>query len=280
MSEASKPSRATSAPPPDLTEARDELLRGFARSSELTQDFLDAYDSARRQLSRLREENARLRAAVDSQDAAQRLIEEIEELERKKSELDGQLNRKDSADSLSHAQHSELELELAHFANLQVASNRLHSTLSPRGVGRRIKEILEQLVGVDAYIVYLCTETGNLTPIAVEGLEPGEDPDSGPGSRLVDVMASGVSSILHDEDPSQGSVDCPPALLPLTIDDGVIGVLSIVRSLTHKKQLTTSDFELFKLLGQHAAAALMAAGLYAQADRQLPPAEAFASLQH
>jgi GAF domain-containing protein len=171
-----------------------------------------------------------------------------------------------------------LESELANFANLHVASNCLHSTLSPSGVGRRIKEILEQLVGVDAYVIYLCRP--ELSPIAAEGLKPDDNLADAPMDRLSEVVHSGVSSINDDIDPSRGTVSQPSALIPLSIDDQVVGVLSIIRSLPHKRQLTNIDFELFKLLGQHAAAALMASGLYAQAGRVLPTPDAFGSLQH
>lgn len=279
MSEAFQSKRASDAPPPDLSRERDELLRNFTKGSQLTQDFLQAYDSLQIQVLELQDENARLRATIEADDAIRDLVTKIEALERDKLELLSKVNRVESvANTYPHV--AELEVELANFANLHVASNCLHSTLSPRGVGRRIKEILEQLVGVEAYVVYLCTEPGGLTPIAVEGLGASESPDQGPAARLNDVVTSGVSSILDDDDPSQGTVDNPPALIPLTIDDNVVGILSVVRALAHKKQLSTVDFELFKLLGQHAAAALMASGLYAQAKRQLPSAEAFSTLQH
>jgi hypothetical protein len=158
----------------------------------------------------------------------------------------------------------------------------LHSTLSPRGVARRLKEVLEQLVGVEAYVLFLCTDPQRLVPITHEGLRAEEAASLEsfePDERLASVVSSGVSSIRDDVDPSAGKLEDPPVLIPLSIDDTVIGVLSIVRSLAHKRQLTNVDFDLFKLLGLHAAAALMAAGLYAAAGRAFPRAEAFFSLK-
>jgi len=279
MSDALNPQRSSDAPPPNLSRERDELLRNFSKGSQLTQDFLRAYDELQNQVLELQSENARLRATVEADDAIRDLLKKIEGLETEKQDLLSKVNRVEAVVS-TYPNLNELEVELANFANLHVATNCLHSTLSPRGVGRRIREILEQLVGVEAYVVYLCTEPNGLTPIAIEGLAEGETPAQGPMGRLHEVVASGVSSIMDDVDPSQGSVDAPPVLIPLAIDDNVVGVLSIVRALAHKKQLSTVDFELFKLLGQHAAAALMAAGLYAGAKRQLPAAEAFSSLSH
>jgi hypothetical protein len=95
---------------------------------------------------------------------------------------------------------------------------------------------------------------------------------------LNEVVHSGVSSVLDDMDPSAGTIARPPALNPQALDDKVVGVLAVDRAQHHKHQLNTIDFEIFKLMGQHAAAALMAAGLYAQAGRILPPPEAFAAL--
>jgi hypothetical protein len=58
----------------------------------------------------------------------------------------------------------------------------------------------------------------------------------------------------------------------------VVGVIAIFATLAQKRKFDTIDFELFKLLGQHAAAALVAASLFAQAERKLPGLEAFLDL--
>lgn len=273
MSDDPNSRRPSDAPPPDLSRERDELLRNFSKASQLTRDFLRAYDRIQSQVVELQAENTRLRTTLEADDAARELLRKIEALEHEKQLL---LTRVSRIPREIHPSLHELESELANFANLHVASNCLHSTLSPRGVMRRIKEILEQLVGVDAYVIYLCGAV--LTPIVIEGLRDGDSVDDAPKDRLNDVVHSGVSSVLDDSDPSAGTMANPPALIPLSIDDKVVGVLAIVRSLRHKHQLNTIDFEIFKLMGQHAAAALMAAGLYAQAGRTLPTPEAFASV--
>lgn len=262
---------------PDLNRERDELLHNLTQGSQLTRNVLQAYDQLQRRVLELQGENARLRATLEADDALEKLSLQIERLEADKKELLSKVDRVEAA-----AQHSptlsDLEVELSRFANLHVAANTLHSTLSPRGIVRRLKEILEQLIGVEAYVIYLCTDPSRLVPIAAEGLRPHENPNDGPSARIAEVISSGASSILDEFDPSQGELADPPALIPLAIDDSVVGVLAIVRSLAHKKQLSTIDFELFKLLGLHAAAALMASGLFASAGRTLPHADAFTSL--
>jgi hypothetical protein len=278
MSSVSSTRGASDAPPPDLSKERDELLHNLTKGSQLTKDFIHAYDDLKSQVVNLQGENARLRATLEADDAIKRLIEKVERLEADKQLLLSRVSQVESSRG-SFPATAELEAELATFANLHVAANCLHSTLSARGVARRIKEVLEQLVGVEAYVLYLCTEPQQLVPIASEGLRADENPAGTINDRLKEVVASGVSSILDDADPSQGDLQNPPVLIPLSIDDTVVGVLAIVRSLAHKRHLTTVDFDLFKLLGLHAAAALMAAGLYAATGRSLPRAEAFRSLQ-
>jgi len=62
------------------------------------------------------------------------------------------------------------------------------------------------------------------------------------------------------------------------VDDKTVGVIAIFSTLAQKKRFDTVDFELFKLLGQHAAAALVSASLFAHTDRKLPGLEAFLDL--
>jgi hypothetical protein len=160
-----------------------------------------------------------------------------------------------------------------------VASNQLHSSLSPRGVTRRIKEVLAQLVGAERYCMYLANgDNTELVPIAYEGvagsaLTPVKIADSELGQALLKGAAS-----VSDHDPTAGTVQRPAAIIPLTVDEKTVGVIAIFSTLAQKKRFDTVDFELFKLLGQHAAAALVSASLFAHTDRKLPGLEAFLDL--
>jgi len=173
----------------------------------------------------------------------------------------------------------EVESEFANLANLFVASNQLHSSLSPRGVTRRIKEVLAQLVGAERYCMYLANaEATELVPIAYEGvagssLTPVKIADSELGQALLKGSAQ-----VSDHDPTEGSIQRPAAIIPLSVDDKTVGVIAIFATLAQKKRFDTVDFELFKLLGQHAAAALVSASLFAHTDRKLPGLEAFLDL--
>ena len=67
-------------------------------------------------------------------------------------------------------------------------------------------------------------------------------------------------------------------MIPMSIDEMTVGVIAIYATLSQKTRFGNIDFELFKLLGQHAAGALVSASLFVQAERRMPGLEAFLDL--
>jgi hypothetical protein len=272
-------SPSSDAPGPDLKSERDEFLRKFSRGTQLTEDFLKEHERMQSRLQDLEHENAGLRAKVEADQAVRELLLKIDRLESEKSELVSRYRQAEAMSTEFTARVQEVESEFANLANLFVASNQLHSSLSPRGVTRRIKEVLAQLVGAERYAMYLVNAEGEeLIPIASEGV-PGHQliPVRIAGTRIGDVLKKGSASVA-DSDPSQGTLQDPPAVIPLSVDDRVVGTIAIFSTLAQKNKFDTVDFELFKLLGQHAAQALVAASLFAQAEHKLPGLEAFLDL--
>ncbi|HEY3501057.1 MAG TPA: GAF domain-containing protein [Polyangiaceae bacterium] len=237
-------------PPRDLESERERFVQSFTRGSKLTEEFIHEYERLLNRLQTLEGENATLRAQVEA--------------------ISNQFT----------SRVREVESEFSNLANLYVASNQLHSSLTPRGVTRRIKEVLAQLVGAERYSMYLANPEGSeLVPIAFEGVPGGElTPMPVAGSKLGEVFQSGKAAIQEDSDPSQGAIERPAAVIPLVIDDRIVGVIAIFSTLSQKTRFDAVDFELFRLLGQQAAAALVSASLFAQADRRLPGLEAFLDL--
>jgi hypothetical protein len=274
-----KPSRSD-APGPDLSLEREQFLKTFSKGAQLSREFVEEYEGLQRRLQELQAENSRLRAVVEADDAIRSLIRKIDALELEKRELLSHYRRVEELTSDFNARVREMEDDFANLANLFVASSSLHSSLSPRAVTRRIKEVLEQLVGAERFGVYLSSSDGRrLTPVTVAGFGASEpSPEALSMGRVGEVARSGVAHIDDEADPSVGTVEKPPAVFPLQIDDNIVGVVAIFNSFAQKTKFSTVDFELFKLLGQHAAAALMSSGLYAQADRKLPGPEAFGDL--
>ena len=272
-----KPSRSD-APGPDLSQEREQFLKTFSKGAQLSREFVEEYESLQRRLSELQAENSRLRAVVEADDAIRILIRKIDALEGEKRELLSHYRRVEELTSDFNARVREMEDDFANLANLFVASSTLHSSLSPRAVNRRIREVLEQLVGAERFGVYLSLDGRSLFPIAVAGFAEEPALDGLSAGPVGEVARSGVARIDDEADPSTGTVQKPPAVFPMQIDENVVGVIAIFNTFAQKTKFSTVDFELFRLLGQHAAAALMSSGLYAQAERKLPGPEAFGDL--
>lgn len=266
-------------PAPDLVSERDRFMHNFRRGTRVTDDFIRDYHRLLDRLQALDEENADLRSRVATDDAMRELLRKIEELETEKNDLASRFTRAEAATSVFTARVQEVETEVSNLANLYVASNQLHSSLSPRGVTRRIKEVLAQLVGAERYSMYLVNPDGTeLVPIASEGV-PGGDlvPVPVADSPLGAVLRSGRAE-MTEGDPSRGGVEHPAAVIPLLVEDRVVGIIAIFSTLAQKTRFDAVDYELFKLLGAQAAGALVSASLFYQADRKLPGLEAFLDL--
>jgi hypothetical protein len=264
----------------DLRSERDEVLQRFTRGSRFAHEFLQDYESLEQRLRTLESENAALRSTIEADHAVRDLLRKIETLEVEKAELVSRFKSAEESRSSVSSRMTEIELEFANLANLFVASSQLSSSLSPRAVTRRIKEILAQLVGAEAYAMYLANSDGTeLVPIASEGV-PGERlaPVRVRDSLLGEVFTSGEARVNEDSNPSQGSPEHPAAVLPLELDDRNVGVIAIFATLSQKARFSTVDFELFRLLGRQAAVALVAASLFMRAEHKLPGLEAFLDL--
>jgi len=270
----------SNAPPPDLKSERDRFVQKFSRGARLTDEFIQDYERLLDRLGVLEAENGNLRAQVAADRAVRELVQKIERLEAEKTDLLSRTNRAEAINNQFTTRVQEVESEFSNLANLYVASNQLHSSLSPRGVTRRIKEVLAQLLGAERYSMYLANAEGTeLVPIASEGVPGGElVPVIVAGSRLGDVFTKGEAAVEEEADPSRGELDRPAAIIPLAVDERVVGVIAIFSTLSQKTRFDAVDFELFRLLGQHAAAALVSASLFAQAERRLPGLEAFLDL--
>ncbi len=266
--------------PPDLNREREELLRHFPRGGRLAEDLVLELDRMRRRITDLELDNARLRARLEEDDAIRQLVERIETLEVEKQELLQKNQRVTAESEMFSERFAQVEGEFANMANLFVAANQLHSSMSPRRVTRRIKEVLAQLVGAERYCMYLATPSGKeLVPIASEGVGSHDlKPLPADDSRIGVAFRSNAAAFDEKGDPSQGSVDNPAVVIPLSIDEKVVGVIAVFATLPQKTGFSTIDFELFKLLGQHAASALVSASLYVQAEQKLPGLEAFLDL--
>jgi len=224
----------------------------------------------------LETENMKYRTHAEAETAIAELRDQVQRLELERDELRARMQKVETDFGQRFA---DFEQEFENLANLYVASSQLHSTMSPRTVTRRIKEILAQLVGAESYGVYLANaERNELVPIASEGIPADVLTPIGVDDGIVGrAFRSGNVSVCEG-DPSRGSFQAPAAVIPLTVDEGVVGVVAVFTTLVQKKEFEALDHELFHLLARHAAAALVSASLFVASGKKIPGLEAFIDL--
>lgn len=267
--ESDQRTRRTSDVPVDLGRERETFVRQFLRKGvELTEGLIDENKDLRSQLAQAQRENAALRAQVASDDAIRDLLRKIESLEHERNSLVERSTELEESTRRTEHRNVEVEQELHDLANLYIASSHLHSTLSVRGVMRHLKELLQQLVGAETFVIYLMDEsTEEARPVGWDGVE---DPSSlatvtrGEGP-VGEVLMTGVPRV-NDRVGTGGTVEAPVAVIPLMVRDEAVGAIAIASVFEQKDVWAAVDHELFKLLGSHAATALIAANLYAAAE--------------
>ncbi|MEM9192470.1 MAG: GAF domain-containing protein [Myxococcota bacterium] len=253
--------------PVDLVKERETFVRSFLRKGvELTEQLLKENVTLREELAEVRENNARLRSQIKSDDAIRELIEKIEALENEKNDLLARSSQLEARQSDGESRYSEIESELNDLANLYIASFQLHASLSPRRVVRHLMDMAGQLVGASRFAIYIVAPgASEAVPVASEGIDAGDLFPVPLGSGPVgEACLTGIESIPDSFE--EGTVDAPMVLLPLMVEGRPVGVLSVVSMLEQKSAWASVDRELFKLIGAHAGHALAAANLYASLE--------------
>jgi len=280
--------RRSDRPPVDLA-AQLKLQREsfvstfFRKGAEFTEELVTENDRLRAALADAERDNAALRTQLASDEAIRDLLRKIDDLEREKQALLSHVHEAEAHTTQFTNRHAQIEEELANLANLHVASYHLHSTLRLPMVVRHLRELLQQLVGARAYAIYVADDArGELVAIAAEGLEAtdllpipygaGETQEDARGT-VERAFVTGIARV--EEGPLDATRHQPAACLPMRVDDRAVGVIVIHALLAQKTRFVAVDFELFKMLGLHAASALVGAQLFAAADGRVPGVEVF-----
>lgn len=261
----------TSDVPVDLTRERETFVRQFLRKGvELTETVLEENKTLHDKLNAAQREIAMLRAQVASDDAIRDLIKKIESLETERNKLLEKSTELEETTRQKETRNVEVEQELHDLANLYIASSHLHSTLSVRGVVKHLKELLQQLVGADIYAIYLMDGDGDVAhPLACDGIELSALSPVTKGEGMVgEVLMTGIAKVSERWEQG-GTLEEPLAAIPIMVRDQAVGAIAVATVFEQKEQWAAVDHELFKLLGSHAATALIAANLYADADGAL-----------
>lgn len=263
----------------ELKQKRDAFLHTFfKRGAELTDELVHENKRLRDTIAKLEQDNAALKTQLASDRAIRDALRKIEELEREKSRLLSSMHEQEEITGKMTNRFVEIESELESFANLYVASFQLHISLGLRTVVRHVKELLVQLVGAKSLAVYFVNEERRrLEPIASDGVDLATVPavplqDGAPADPVAAAVEraflTGVPHVAEGEVSAQ-----PAACIPLHIDDRNVGVIVVYALLEQKPRFVTVDRELFKLLGAHAAGAIVGAFHYSRTDGKLPTPE-------
>lgn len=266
----------------DLKKERDAFVQQFFRKgAQLTEELLRENERLRERIDELSQEVQALRHHLASDNAMRELLGKIEALEKEKRELLSRTSASQAATDQYSERYQEVEGELAHLANLHIATSELVRGRSVRQVLRILKELLAQLLGAGAFAVYHVTpDGGELVALASEGV-----PASAVARLIVSESAVG-RAFLRGEikqesvgDTSKGTLATPAAVIPLDLDGSRMGAIAIFATLPQKTEWVQADTELFRILSQHAAAALVHAKLYSDARGALPGLAAYLDQQ-
>jgi GAF domain-containing protein len=150
-------------------------------------------------------------------------------------------------------------------------------------VVRALKELLTQLVGVRSYAIYMADDSRNeLVVVSAEALAAehlaaipyGAGETQGDAQGMIEqAFVTGIARI--DSGFVSGERSTPVACIPMRIDERAVGVIAIFSLLPQKEAFVPVDFELFRMLGPHAAAALVGAQLFSASAGIIPGVEVF-----
>ncbi len=171
------------------------------------------------------------------------------------------------------------EHQLDRLMSLYVATYQLHAYLDPAQVHGAIADVAVNLLGAESFALLLRRDEGDGCEVALaEGIAATADAFRAGGlyaggDPLVDAtLADGVLRL----GPAAGSNAV--AVVPLRIQDQIVGALVVLKLLDHRPPLKADDRDLLDLLSAHAASALFAARLFAAKDRKLRTLESLVRL--
>jgi GAF domain-containing protein len=213
----------------------------------------------RRQATVVEGENQRLR---------NRVAELEKELERLQTELGDAVVQGSGGDGLLAQQFVATELQHGDLASLFVASRRLQATLRKQEVLAAIREIVINLIGVEAMAVFENhPRTSTLSLIDYYGNGWANHSNISVGAGPIGRVALTGDCYFHDLKGTErdcGNADRPAACVPLKVDGVVWGVMVILRLLPQKDRLVALDYQLLDLLSTQAGIALHCAELSAE----------------
>lgn len=261
--------------PPENPDALKNLFRSLEeRSRGIEEDVLQLNDQLRKRLDDLRRDLASAEALLVS--THESTLKDREKLRRKAEALE--------AENRDFAQrYVDLEDHSTSLTNLYAATFQLHSSPDPDAVVKTIVEIAVNLIGAEEFVLYLADEArGDYSVVAREGDLPPEGPRQASLDQDVEREAIKLRRTVFLEEISEapGPREAPQAICcaPLYFRDRLVGVLTIYALLSHKASFSQLDRELFDLLGEQAALAMVSSQAYVAVERKLKTVQRFMDL--
>ncbi|MFC1850469.1 GAF domain-containing protein [candidate division CSSED10-310 bacterium] len=256
-----------------------------------SRDFLEIFKSGKQFIEDILKENERLRfrtAKLEDllegreKDERDELIEQLKQkvvkLENKIESMEERFTDIEKENMDFAEKYIEIEEQNNNLANLYVASYQLHSTLNFNEVIKIVMEIVINLIGSEEFALYMVDEgTRQISMVASEGLEDGRGENITFGEGIIG-KASEQGEEYYLSDLGQHNPDEPIAVIPMKIENRVIGLLAVFRLLSQKDGFSSVDHELFTLLAGHAATAILSARLYTESERKASTLKNFLDL--
>jgi hypothetical protein len=260
----------------------EEFLETFFRKgAEFTEQMLQESQRMKVRIQDLSEENLTLRSQLASDDAVKDLLVKIQALEEEKMRIRANADSTRKEFETYEDRYAEMEQELDQMANLYVASSQLHATMESSQVLSVIEQMLMQFVGAGSIGIFLRGFRDGLQPY----LRPvhafhcenicGTEVEWNVGP-VGEAAATGVQFIMEPEKAVNEA--SPVACIPMMFGGNAVGVIAVYSLLEQKNKFVNVDYELFRLLAEHAASAIISSGLYSRTESVAAALDCFDSL--
>lgn len=262
-----------------------KVLEIFEEGKRFTEELLKENEKLRLMVGNFRNEKSELENQYVKIDVPRmqqkiRLLEEdILGLREENRELRSQFSAAEEENHEFADRYVQVERQNTDLVNLYVASYRLHSTLDYSEVIQIIKEIVINLIGSEQFGIYVVDNAERqLIMIGHEGLDQ-DAQEAVPIAEgvLGETARSGDLYTVPSGEETRATGE-PIACVPLKVGERVLGVIAIYQLLVQKDGFKSVDFDLFELLGGHAATAIYVSKLYSVSERKRNTLEGFIDL--
>lgn len=240
-----------------VSQRAEEFLQVFKKGAEFTQGLLKENERLR---FRVLEVEQQLRSEGVSEVVS--LRERLNKSEEEKRQILERIGSVEKENLDFANRYADIEAENNLLANLYITTYQLHSTFDVNEILRIIEEVLLNLVGAERFSLFLREADGRmLQPLISDSGQPRIAEVKVADARVLSVLSAKQAWIADAKELAVLAETEAKAVIPLQVDDELIGVLAIYRLLEQKSSFTDIDEEIFNLLGGHAAIALCTAVL-------------------